>query len=322
MQRQLLFVLAAVGLVGAGAWIDRSFATGAPTQTPLTYAGVVTAADGKVLPTAVDVTVAFYDAPTGGALKCKAPTVQSEAGTGRFSVVLPAECAAAVHDKTDLWSEAAVGPGQVLLPRVHVGAVPYALESDSAKVSGAAAAASGALAQQLADLKAKVDGLGGGGGAGGGGFYLYDGADVELGKLVDIARDPQYWYTSWATAMTPKGYFLTLRLDGDVPFFGVYYDGLNCSGKAYGDPLYASPKFKLGKTLIPDKMGNGWLTPMATTPSVKPETVFYKSFMNPGGVCESSGVNGQQNSVPLSKISNADAGVPDVITPGLYFKAK
>ena len=80
-------------------------------------------------------TLSFFDAATGGNLKCAAATVQSEAGTGRFSVTLPAECADAVHEKTDLWSEAAVGPAKTLLPRAHVGAVPYALEADAAKLA-------------------------------------------------------------------------------------------------------------------------------------------------------------------------------------------
>ena len=115
--------------------IGRVQATGAPVQTPLTYGGTVADLNGKPYATAVEVTVAFYDAATAGTLKCKAPTVQSEPGTGRFAVTLPAECADAVHDKTDLWSEAAVGPGKTLLPRTHVGAVPYALESEGAKVA-------------------------------------------------------------------------------------------------------------------------------------------------------------------------------------------
>lgn len=65
-------------------------------------------------------------------------------------------CADAVHDKADLWSEAQVGPLKTLMPRVHVGAVPYALEAEQAKV---ATVAGGSLKAQFDAQAAEIAGL-------------------------------------------------------------------------------------------------------------------------------------------------------------------
>lgn len=126
-------VLAVVAFIAG-----KALATGAPAQTPLTFAGSVTDQAGKPYAAAVDVSVAMYDAASAGNLKCKSATVQAEAGSGRFSVVLPAECAQAVHATPDLWSEVAVGPNKLLMPRSHVGALPFALEADAASVASTA----------------------------------------------------------------------------------------------------------------------------------------------------------------------------------------
>ena len=130
-----LYLAASVLLATVAFVAGKALATGAPAQTPLTYGGTVTDAAGKPYPDAVDVTVAIYDAASAGTLKCKAATVQAEAGTGRFSVVLPGECADAVHATPELWSEVAVGPNKLLMPRSHVGALPFALEAGAASVA-------------------------------------------------------------------------------------------------------------------------------------------------------------------------------------------
>lgn len=152
-----LVLLACAGGVVAG----RALATGAPVQTPLTYGGVITDKDGKPYAGPQDVSLSFYDKADATTPKCTAPTVQAEGGTGRFSVVLPAECAQAVHDAPDLWTEAVVGAGKVVLPRTHVGAVPYALEADSAKQ---AVGAAGPLKATIDGVVADVAGLKGTGG--------------------------------------------------------------------------------------------------------------------------------------------------------------
>lgn len=125
--------------------LGRAQASGAPTQAPLVYSGIVTDNAGKPYPTAQEVVVQFYDQAGAAVPKCAAPAVQSEAGTGRFSVVLPAACAQAVHDTPDLWAEAVVA--KVALPKVHIGAVPYALQAEGAKLANTAKIATGVECQ-------------------------------------------------------------------------------------------------------------------------------------------------------------------------------
>ena len=151
MSKLRLLLMTAPPLVAVGIWAGYAIATGAPSQSPLTWSGTVADTAGKPLAAQQDVTVSFYDAAMAGTLKCKSSTVQTEAGTGRFTVVLPADCAQAVHDTADLWSETKIGA--TLLPRVHVGAVPYALEADTASNAG------GALKQAMDGVKADVDKL-------------------------------------------------------------------------------------------------------------------------------------------------------------------
>ncbi len=126
-------VLLALGVVAG-----RALATGVPTQLPLTWSGTVTDETGAPYTTAVNVSVAFYDSPSSQLSKCTSAVTQAAANSGRFAVVLPPECAQAVHDTQDLWTETTVGPNNLVLPRAHVGAVPYALEADSATVAASA----------------------------------------------------------------------------------------------------------------------------------------------------------------------------------------
>lgn len=139
-------------LVTGGILAGRAVATGVPAQTPLTWGGVVTDAAGKPYAQGQDVQLRFYDQAAGGTAKCVAPVVVSEAWTGRFQAVLPPECVQVVHDVAELWSEATVGAGKTVLPRVKVGAVPYALEA------GVASGAGGALKAQIDGLEGKVGG--------------------------------------------------------------------------------------------------------------------------------------------------------------------
>lgn len=135
MQPRSVALAAAIGsaaLLGAF-FVGRAAATGAPVQTPLVYSGVVTDAAGQPYKAPQEVVVKFYDKADATSAKCTAAPVQAEANSGRFSVVLPAQCAQAVHDAADLWAEATVA--KTVLPRVHVAAVPYALETDVAKVA-------------------------------------------------------------------------------------------------------------------------------------------------------------------------------------------
>ncbi len=238
----------AAGFLGA-----KVMASGAPVQTPLVYGATVTDAAGKPCATAVPVEVALYDAAAGGNLKCKAAAVQAEAGTGRFSVAMPADCVQAVHDTPDLWSETVVGAAKTALPRVHVAATPYALEADSAKTAGPAAVASGQLKATVDGLVATVAGLKGGGG----GPVVIDGAGVVLGQFINLNRALQAVPAQYVTIVTNTGVILELQIDGspNTSFYNVNFDGPSCTGNAVAPG--AAEALWLAHFAVP--MGsNGW----------------------------------------------------------------
>ena len=102
MNHKLTRILIATCLLAVGLLAGHVLATGAPAQTPLTYAGTITDATGKPYPAAQSVRVSFYDAASGGNLKCQSAVVQAEANTGRFAAVLPPTCVQAVHATADV----------------------------------------------------------------------------------------------------------------------------------------------------------------------------------------------------------------------------
>ncbi|MBI5610073.1 MAG: hypothetical protein HY902_14455 [Deltaproteobacteria bacterium] len=227
--------------VASGIGIDRALATGAPTQAPLTYAGTLTDQDGKPYASAQDVTLKLYDAVSGGTQKCAAGTVQAEANTGNFQVTLPPDCVQAVRDQSELWTELTVGATKTVLPRTKLGAVPYALEADTAKVAGSAAAASGALKTQVDGIQTKVDGLVAGGGSGG--PWLVDANGVKLGHF--------QWLTPGAgIVLTAKGYGVPMSMDGaqlaagaaGFPNFEkLYFESKDCTGPGYAYINWTAP---------------------------------------------------------------------------------
>lgn len=314
--------LATAGMVlcsALGMWIGRALATGAPQFTPLTYSGIVTDAAGKPYATAVDVSLAFFDAANGGTQKCKAPAVQCEPGTGVFSVVLPKECADAVHEKAELWSEATVGPAKLVLPRTHVGAVPYALEAESAKAAQTASAATGPLQLQIAALQAKVDGLSAAGAGANGGVRVFDGKDTYLGTLVVASPNNQ---PGDLVVMTPKGFMFMVSYGGEPKVFAFYFAKESCQGNIavnYYDFSLVSNPYVPGKFLAYRKIQNQWLvTSPATANFVKTTDFLYISGAN--GSCNKAPAQVKTNAILVEPISNADAGLPTSIAPGLYFK--
>lgn len=153
MRTTIRNLLLAGALVAGGIFAGHAIASGVPSTSPLTWSGVVTDDAGKPYAKAVPVTVAFYDGQNATTAACTSATVQAQAGTGYFEVVLPAECVKAVHDSADLWSEMTVGDGKTVLPRSRVGAVPYALE---AGVANQATGATGPLQANLDAIQASV----------------------------------------------------------------------------------------------------------------------------------------------------------------------
>ena len=300
----------ALALILAFVLGGRVLAVGAPVQTPLTYGGTVTDASGKPYATAVEVTVAFYDAATAGTQKCKAATVQAEAGTGRFSVELPGACADAVHEKTELWSETQVGPLKTTMARVHVGAVPYALEAEQAKV---ATVAGGGLKASIDGLQADVAGLKAAG-SGGGGPWVVDAKGVKLGALVS-----QQQYT--VTFITSAGYIVSATFEGEFQTLfpdTVYFSVPNCAGK----PMLGA------STTRPNAHAAYWFggkqfyvadgPPSASSKPTMPSQ--YISTQSGNTACSTAGNPGNSNFIPAHAMSMAEMGLANLTPPfGIQF---
>jgi hypothetical protein len=325
--RTLATTLALLTVTGAAAFLaGRALATGAPVQTPLTYGGVVTDKDGKPYPSAQDVSLAFYDKADATVPKCTAPTTQAEAGTGRFSVVLPGECAQAVHDAPDLWTEATVGAGKTILPRTHVGAVPYALEADSAKQAVTAVGAGGALKSQLDGLASDVAGLKAGSGSGGGVPWVVDAKGVKLGTLVGYVeqafnnnggtfgpsaqgRLQVSSATGFLVDFTPNGAFAQHH-----PF--VQFAGPSCTGNALlvvaSSATLSVPNRRVFYFAVTNKL---YAAPGPAQGVTGPKSVVAQSYMAQDGTCAAGLQN--QNAVILQEVAPKDIGLPPVITPPL-----
>ncbi len=315
---------------GIGAWAGGVHAAGVPVEAPLTYAGVVTDSAGTAPVAPLDVTVAVFDAASGGAGVCAAAPVQAAAGSGRFSVVLPKACADAVHAKADLWVEVQVGPAKTALPRQKLGAVPYALEA------GAASAAQGSLAGEMAALTKEIETLKGkvaalansGGGATVAGPKVIDAAGVVLGHQPVLAT-----YGREVVFTTLAGHQIRMLPDKHVPASAsyIYYVGADCSGTAY---VPYPPSFQQSKgfttssvTTISAILG-GWivyspfhkkyLRPTLTASG----TVSVQSYPKIGGVESSTSNSGScsattvQNPGPMATVefvTAAEVGLPDDI---------
>ena len=282
-----------VALLTTGAfYVGHVLATGAPTVAPLVYGGTVTDKDGKAYPTEVDVTVAFYDAAAAGNLKCTSSLAKAAAGNGRFETTLPAECVAAVRETADLWSELTVGSGaaKTVMPRSHVGAVPYALEADSAKVAGAAV---GGLKTTVDSLQVAVDALKA---SGGGGPWVVDKNGVKLGRLMGIN-------TGSFSLLTSKRYAIFASPEA-LGVAQVYFAQKDCQGVPHvmGGSMLNSFAFFWNGTWY----GTGASIEGMTTGTSKSLTSFWTA-----NKCEATMSNSP--SVALTPLSPAELGLPQSI---------
>lgn len=235
-------LLLGAALLAGGVFAGHAIASGVPSVSPLTWSGVVTDDAGKPYPKAVPVSVAFYDGQNATTAACTSSTVQAQAGTGYFEVVLPAECVKAVHDSADLWSEMTVGDGKTVLPRSRVGAVPYALEAQRASE------ATGDLANQLAGWGAPSLKL----------------LDLAIGQSGSITTTGTHLFLSQVVFVEQSGMVvvngdkirLVLKVDGSpVPVHGslavtTSYNGQNSSWAKYAVTLHGSVEVTPGKHAI------------------------------------------------------------------------
>jgi hypothetical protein len=135
--------LLAVALV-SGYLVGRARAA-IPTTQVLTYSAVLTDTTGAPVTGSKNIQIQVWDAATAGNLACMVgPNAIDLGTTGAFQLALPAACVTAVHSNPDLWVELLVNGASI--GRAKLGAVPYAVEADTA--SNAAGA-----------LKTTLDGL-------------------------------------------------------------------------------------------------------------------------------------------------------------------
>jgi hypothetical protein len=157
--RTSVSIAAVVVLAGSSQLLAR----GIPTEDALSYYGVLRTADGAALEGAHEIRVELWDADAGGERACTAEPQSIETPGGRFNVLLPDSCAAAVSGNRDLWAAVSVDGAE--LPRAKLGAVPYAIEAgnavraDSAAQADRAEAASGSLQARIDSLEARLAAL-------------------------------------------------------------------------------------------------------------------------------------------------------------------
>ena len=302
MKRSAILATAATLLLTAGVWLGTALATGVPTESPLTWAGVITDKSGKPYPNTVDVSVAFYSQASGGTAVCQSGAVKAEAGSGRFSVTLPKDCATAVHGNANLWSEVTAGPNKEALPRMKVGAVPYALEAQNAVAASVASSAAGALKADIDKLKLDM------GGVGGGGPTAVDGTGTTMGALLSAS----YSFMSFVTA---KGYAINANWDGTFLSSAIYFPGKDCKGTPYYQTSIAINM----KSAFYNPLGSAWYVPvdsgngMAAVVTVKPLSLNY-GF----GACGTYTSEGKF--VALKEVLPTDIGVNPNWKPPFTFK--
>jgi hypothetical protein len=130
--------------IGSAYLVGRARASGVPATQPLTFSGVLTDTTGAPLTGSKNLQVQVWDDAAAGNVVCTSGSTAQTLVGGSFSIGLPTTCTTAVHASPDLWAELLVDGASV--GRTKLGAVPYALEADTASN------AAGALAQALAKI--------------------------------------------------------------------------------------------------------------------------------------------------------------------------
>lgn len=136
----------ACGIVGYTA--GRARAAGIPTSQPMTYRGVLTDTMGVPLTGMKNIQLQVWNLATGGTNTCSVGPVPVTLAAGAFDVPLPDTCTTAVHAGADQWIEVFVDGSS--LGRTKMGAVPFAVEADTASH------AAGALNARIAGLENRL----------------------------------------------------------------------------------------------------------------------------------------------------------------------
>ncbi len=142
-RNRVVLLTVSLGLGGGLGYAIRATASGIPSASALTYAGVLEDASGPITG-GHNVQVILYDAATAGNNLCQSTTAAVSVVDGHFSVQLPDACTTAVGANPNVWADVLVDGNDT--GRTKIGAVPYAVEANHA-VTADNAAANGALSQ-------------------------------------------------------------------------------------------------------------------------------------------------------------------------------
>jgi hypothetical protein len=144
MRRTSLWMVGALCLVGLGYRLGKAYASGIPTTNPLVYTGTFQN-NGSAVTGTYPVIVSLYANSAGtGTPACTAqggPVSTTFDSTGRFQVPIDPSCVLAINANPDLWVqlEVSINGSTPTLPLTHLGAVPYAVETNHAVTASNAA---------------------------------------------------------------------------------------------------------------------------------------------------------------------------------------
>lgn len=130
---KLVFGFAALGILTAsGIGLHIARANGIPATKALTYVGTLEDAAGKLLEGPHDIGLTVWDSGVQGegTKWCEAPVQSLVVKNGRFELSLPDSCPAGFNDRADTFLEILVDGES--MGRSRIGAVPYAVEADTA----------------------------------------------------------------------------------------------------------------------------------------------------------------------------------------------
>ena len=139
-----------------GYYASRARAAGIPQVAALVYSGTLTDGRGAPLSGSKSVQLQIYGAATGGGALCQSLAATVTLVGGTFRVPLGDDCVPVVQDNPDLFIDVLVDGASV--GRAKLGAVPYAVEADTAQ-HAATATAGGGLDMQIAALTTRVTAL-------------------------------------------------------------------------------------------------------------------------------------------------------------------
>lgn len=137
-KRTATAVVLGVLAVGGGVFVGTRIAQadGVPQTQPLTYAGTLLDALGNPATGNVNLDLNLHTTATGGSPVCTTSGSFMLTNTkGRFQMVLDPACTMAVHATPDLYVDLKVNGLSIFTTRPKLGAVPYALEADTARVA-------------------------------------------------------------------------------------------------------------------------------------------------------------------------------------------